>query len=376
MDLEAGVPRGTEWVPQPTLGSDYYCADDVWELEKERIFYDEWFAIGREEEIPSPNDYFVRSVANESVIVVRGKDGSLRAHYNVCAHRGTKLCDEGTGVARSGVFKCPYHAWTYNTDGVLVGTPNVHEEEGFEKATRPLWSMAVDSWQGYVFVNMAEGPTPLMERLDHDSYEPRAFERYGMDELRIGERIVYETAANWKIVLENFNECLHCPSVHPELAQMVPIFRKGRVEERPGWWGNTLIDGATTLTPSGTSDRPPIPGLAGEDLHAYYGFHLFPNLLLNFHSDCVMTYRLEPHGPGHTTIVSEYLFPQGTIADPGFDPSDIVGFWDLVSKQDWDVCERAQTGVGSRAFRDGGVYPWNDHLLHEFNEIYLARLRG
>ena len=200
------------------------------------------------------------------------------------------------------------------------------------------------------------------------------FDRYGMGELRVGERIVYEVKANWKIVLENYNECLHCQSVHPELVALVPIFRKGMVEERPGWVGNSLVDGATTFTMNGRSTLPPLPGLDDVDHHSYYGMHAYPNLLLNFHSDCVMSYLLLPRGPEHTTIKSEFLFRPETIAADGFDPSGIVEFWDLVSRQDWEIVERAQTGVRSRAFGKGGVYPFNDRLLAEFNKRYLAQL--
>ncbi len=364
------------WRPRPTLPGPSYHSQVTWGEERERIFYSEWICVGREEEIPGPDDFMVRPIADESVIVVRAREGGLRGFYNVCAHRGTKLCDDGIGHARSGVFKCPYHAWTYNTQGRLVGTPNVHEEEGFDRSTRPLWHVAVDTWGGFVFVNLTDSAVP--EPLDdffsrNEEGHPDVYRRWGVGDLRIGHRIEYEVAANWKILLENYNECLHCPSIHPELVQLVPIFRKGLTEGR---WGAQLAEGAQTLTLDGKTGRPLLPGLEQEDRKIYVGMTVFPTLLINFHPDCVMTYRLEPLGPGRTRVVSEYLFMPDVIASEDFDPSDIAGLWDLVSKQDWDVCERAQTGVRSRAYSRGGVYPFNDRWVYEFTKRYLNSMGG
>jgi Rieske 2Fe-2S family protein len=363
------------WKLRRTLKGSAYTSMETWEAEKERLLYSEWFCVGREEEIADPGDFMVRPVGDETVIIARGKDGGLRSFYNVCAHRGTKLCDDGAGQhAKSGVFKCPYHAWSFDLDGNCVGTPNVHEEEGFDKSTRPLWKVAVDSWEGFVFVNLTEGgPTETLNASFQRNPEgdPHAYSRWNMKDLRVGYRIDYDVAANWKIVIDNYNECLHCPSVHPELVQLVPLFRKGLVETE---WGASLIDGATTLTLDGTTTRPALPGLEEHDKNKYLGFLLYPMLMLNMHSDCVMIYRLEPRGPGHTTVVSEYLFPPEVIDAPGFDPSDIVAFWDMVSRQDWEICEREQTGVGSRAYAEGGVYPWNDRWVFEFNRRYRASM--
>ena len=152
MDTELKA-RARKWRPQPTLpGPDYFSAA-TYDRERERIFYADWFCIGREEEIPTPGDFLTADVAEESVLVTRAPDGDLRAFYNVCRHRGTRLCD-GAGAAKSNVIKCPYHAWTYNLEGTCVGTPNVHEDEGLEKADYPLWQLAVDVWDGFLWVNM------------------------------------------------------------------------------------------------------------------------------------------------------------------------------------------------------------------------------
>jgi Rieske 2Fe-2S family protein len=358
------------WRPRPTLPGTDYTSWDVYQQEREKIWWGDWVCAGRVAEIPEPGDYVVRDIAGESVFVTRNADGELRGFYNVCSHRGTKFVDdlEGTGHAKK-AFVCPYHAWTYDLNGLLIGTPNVKEDEFFDRSAFPLHAVHVDSYAGFLFVNLTTGtPRPLMEALTDGAETITAFERFKMDELRVGVRIVYEVAANWKIVVENYNECLHCPQVHPELVQVVPLFRFGEVwDEEIRDDGNRMVEGATSFTISGRSELPRFPDLEADDYQMYYGTYEFPNLMLNLHPDAGMYYIGYPKGPNHTQVVSEYLFRPETIAGPEFKPEPVVELWDLISKQDWEVCQRAQTGVGSRAFTTG-VYPRQDRFLYWFNE--------
>lgn len=368
--------RASAWTPKETLPGRDYHDPAVYEADRNRIFHSLWSCIGREEQLAEPGDYLTQELAGESLLVTRTLGGELRGHYNVCRHRGTRLAD-GCGHVRK-VLTCPYHAWSYDLEGKLVGTPNVHEEEGFDKAAHPLRRVHVETWAGFVFVNLADDPPPLREWLASDPDNPLWFDKYRVEDLRIGRELTYEVAANWKIIVENFNECLHCPTVHPELVQIVPIYRKGEVEERDGWWGNSLADGAGSFTTTGASGLPALPGIDATDAHTYYGFHVFPNVLLNFMPDSVMYYLLLPRGPEHTTVISNYLFRPETIEGvDGFEgkAGEIVKFWDLVSRQDWGICERAQTGVRSRSYAGGGVYPFQDRLLRAFNKRYAA-VRG
>ena len=357
-----------------TLPGHYYTDTAIFEIEQAKIFESTWFCVARADDVAKPGQFRSARVGRESVLVVRGRDNSIRAFLNVCRHRGARLCTEESGEVKR-VFQCPYHAWTYDLDGRLIGTPNVQENELFDRSSYPLHPVAVDEYAGFVFVNLADRPRPLMESLTQGTESMTAFERFAMQDLRIGVRIVYEVEANWKIIVENYNECLHCPTVHPELVKVVPLFRFGEVwddEMRDG--GNAMVEGATSFTIEGRSELPTLPGLLPEDLGRYYGSYQFPNLMLNLHPDCVMYYLGYPRGPSHTTVVSEYLFPPEVIADPErFKPRPVVELWDLISKQDWDVCERAQTGVGSRAFTTG-VYPRQDRFLYSFNEDYRVRM--
>jgi phenylpropionate dioxygenase-like ring-hydroxylating dioxygenase large terminal subunit len=376
-DRPAGHIRYDErtWRPRPTLGSADYVGQGVYDEERERIWWGDWVTIGRSEEVADPGDFVVKDLAGESIFLTRDAEGRLNGFYNVCSHRGTKfLDDDASGNVRK-AFRCPYHAWTYDLNGRLIGSPNIAEDEFFDREQYPLHSFAVGEYAGFVFVNLAREPRPLMEALTDGAESITAFDRFHMEDLRVGIRIVYEVEANWKIVVENYNECLHCPQVHPELVQVIPLFRFGEVwDEETRDDGNWMIDGATSFTMTGQSELPKLPDLQPDDYRMYYGSYEFPNLMLNLHPDCVMYYIGLPKGPSHTQVISEYLFRPETIADPNvFKPDPVVEFWDLISKQDWDVCERAQTGVGSRAFT-AGVYPRQDRFLYNFNEEWREKM--
>ena len=364
-----------DWRPRPTLSGRDYTSPEVYEEERELLFFRGWFCIGRSEEVPATGSYLVRDVAGESVFVVRNREGQLRAFYNVCAHRGTRIVDEEPACGTLGkAIKCPYHAWSYDLDGGLLATPNVHEDEQFERADYRLSSVAVGESGGFLFVSLAEQPVPLDAWLHNSNETISDFGRYRLDELRLARRITYDVAANWKIVVENYNECLHCPQIHPELVAVIPLYRKGEVwdgETRDG--GNEMLEGFTSFTATGSSDLPKFPDLYPEDYGMYYGAFQFPNLMVNMHPDSVMAYLVYPNGPGRTTVVSEFYFRPEALAMPGFDPSPTVELWDLISRQDWAVCERAQRGVVSRSYRSG-VYPRKDRLLHDFNERWRAQL--
>jgi Rieske 2Fe-2S family protein len=367
------VQLAPEWKIHPGLPGRDYHDPEIWEIEKARIFSRSWYCVGREEQLADAGDYLTHDVADESIVVIRGKDDELRAFANVCRHRGSRLLGEVSGCVK-GAIVCPYHAWTYGLEGDLRATPNVLEEDGLPREQYGLYPIALETWQGFVFVSLAERPRPLLDALAAEPDGPLDYDRYRLGELRLAHRIVYEVEANWKIIIDNYNECLHCPSVHPELVSIVPIYRKGEVIEKEGWVGNTLIEGGTSFTFDGHSKLPPLPGIDDIDRHAYYGFALFPTLLINYHSDCVMTYQLWPVSPDRTIVVSEFLFMPETIESANFDPSEVVDFWDLVSRQDWVICERAHIGTRSKAYTSG-VFPKQDGLLHEFTERYL-KVRG
>jgi Rieske 2Fe-2S family protein len=355
----------------PTLPGRDYHAPEVWELEREKVFFREWIYAGRADEAPEPGDFMTVDVAGESVLVVRGKDGELRGFYNVCRHRGSRLCDPETRGHAKGAIKCPYHAWTYAYDGRLVGTPMVGKDE-IDRGSMSLWGVSVDVWQGFVFVHLGEPAESVRESFVHQADKPLYYEAWRMDELVTVHRTMSEVRANWKIIVENYNECLHCPAVHPELVAVAPTFRKGLVfEEGRDDYGVSIEGGGVGYTASGTTTIPVMPGLTEQQASSMYGASVFPNMFIDLTGTVVIATRLVPRGPEHTSVFTDYLFRPEVAAEPDFDPGDVVEFSELVAHQDYVVCERVQAGVRSRAF-DHGVYAEKDALPYAFNQTYLA----
>src|SRR6266568_4487134 len=215
-----------------TLPGRYYYDPAIYELEQERIFSQMWVCVGRAEAIAGPGVYQTVNVGQENIIVVRNRDGVLRAFLNVCRHRGSRLCTEITGQLK-GSIQCRYHAWTYGLDGRLIGAPNILHDEHFDRESFGLMSVALAVWQGLIWLNLADDPEPIEAQLDTAIAERfgdlAAFARYGVGELRVGKTIVYDVQANWKLMLENYMECYHCGPMHPELCDLLPGFRAGQV---------------------------------------------------------------------------------------------------------------------------------------------------
>ena len=344
-----------------TLHRDYYLSDRVFDLERERIFFREWLCVAREAELPEPGDYLVRDVAGESILIVRTRDGGLAAHYNVCRHRGSQLVPDCAQGRFAGGIRCPYHSWTYTLEGALRTAPFLEEGEGLAKADLSLHPVGVDAWGGFVFVHLTPSAAgPLSAQLGG---VPERLRRYPLAELRVGRRLEYPVAANWKVMLENYNECYHCGPVHPELCRLVPAFKQRGGADLDWERGIPHRDGAWTFTGSGTTTRAPFEGLSEDERVRHKGELIYPNLLLSLSADHVAAFTIRPHAPGRTTIVCEFLFHPVEMARPGFDPSDAVEFWDLVNRQDWAICESVQRGMGSRVFQTGYYAPMESWSL-------------
>ena len=294
---------------QTLPGRDYHAAE-VFDLERERVFARSWFYAGRDEGLDEPGDFVSVDVAGESVIVVRTKQGELRGFYNVCRHRGSRLCDERSGRMK-GAIKCPYHAWAYSFDGRLIGTPNVGKDE-VDRDSLGLWPIEVAVWQGFLFVHLDPDPVPLEQALADQDFSALPLARFDLAALRIGHRTVTEVQANWKILIDNYNECLHCPTVHPELVAVVPTFRTGAsydAERDDG--GVALAGGGNSFTATGRSHLPPLPGLSPEDESSLHGVTVYPNMFIDVTGTGAISTVLLPREAGHTTVITEYLFRPG-----------------------------------------------------------------
>ncbi len=368
MSLDIAPIAGLE----PTLPSAWYRDARIFELEKDRLFAREWLCVGREEELATPGGYKLLNVVGESILLVRNAHGSLRAFYNVCRHRGAQLCrvagaEAAPGMAvQGGVIAgrsivCPYHQWSYDLDGRLIAAPHMAHTPGFDKSSINLYPVAVDTWGGFIFLNLTpQQAKPLLSQLGEIAARTA---RYPLSGLRIGHSIRYEVAANWKAICENYNECYHCGGIHPELCAVVPAFRAAGGSGLDWSRGIAHREGAYTFTHSGTTNRRPFPGLNEDERTRHKGEVIYPNLFVSLACDHVAAFILEPQGPERTNITCHFLFEPEAIAQENFDPTDTVEFWDITNRQDWNICESVQRGMQSRAHTHGYYAPMEDFSL-------------
>ncbi|CAN5168338.1 aromatic ring-hydroxylating dioxygenase subunit alpha [soil metagenome] len=345
-----------------------YLDPAVLDWEREHFFESSWVCVGREEDAPQPGDVFTAEVGRESVLLVRGQDGCLRGFFNVCQHRGTRLVTD-EACSAPGRIICPYHSWTYGLDGRLLAAQHMAGARGFDRASIGLAPVPTEALAGWVFVNVTATAGPLLEYLGNF---PARIERFGVESLRRAGRREYVAAANWKILSENYQECYHCPTIHPELTRVTPYRSGGRDEESLGPWVGgpmDLAEGCNTMSISGVTERDPIPGLPEEDRSRVFYYSLLPNLWISLHPDYVMTHSVCPLEPGRTRIVCEWLFPEPVVTAAGFDPGDAIEFWDLVNGQDWRACERVQLGIGSRGF-SGGRFSDLEGTIHTLAALF------
>jgi Rieske 2Fe-2S family protein len=361
----AAGPRRT------TLPARFYTDSEYFRREIEHFFLAKWICAGRADQIPGPGDYFLRNVAGESVIVVRNDQGGLSAMFNVCRHRGTRICESACGTF-AGSIQCSYHAWTYDLQGRLIGAPHMDEIEGFDKRNFSLKRVGCEVWDGHVFINLSEPAVslrtqigPLMER----------FRPWRMEDLRLAHRAIYDVKANWKLIVQNYNECLHCPVLHPLLNQMHHYLGASNAPSEPTYCGGTMgfKEGVETLSRDGKRRRNYLPELGPEERSLVSYFSIYPNLLLTLHPDYMVTVTLWPKAPDRTELICEWHFHPDEIARPDFEFQDAVDFWDVTNREDWHISELSQAGISSRAY-EPGPYSNREQLLWDFDQVVLREL--
>ncbi|MFI5099375.1 MAG: aromatic ring-hydroxylating dioxygenase subunit alpha [Actinomycetes bacterium] len=364
---------------QAALPREHYVSAQAYGVELEQVLSRSWTCAGRLTELGlrEPGRLAVVDVVGESVLLTMDKTGALHGHYNVCRHRGSQVVPvdpDGPPPApcRALALRCPYHSWTYDLDGSLRFAPHTEDVDDFEPSAFGLHPVLVDTWGGFVWVNLnAAAARTLADELGP---VPERIRRYPLDSLVVGRQMVYEVAANWKLVAENYNECYHCGPVHPELVQLVPAFGRGGSDL--DWDGGVPHrEGAWTFTFSGTSDRACFPDLDADEQVRHKGELVYPNLLLSLSAEHVAAFRLEPLAVDRTRIVCDVLFAPDEVAKETFDPADAADFWDLVNRQDWAICESVQRGMSSRAYRQGWYAPMEDASL-DIRRWLLPKLGG
>ena len=375
--------------PGHALDRGFYLRDDIFERDMEMLLV-RWTCVGHASAVRNPGDYLTAPLGDESVIVVRGDDGILRALNNVCRHRGSRVCVEAEGSAA--MLTCPYHAWTYHLDGRLRRAREMPAD--FDPAAWPLKSLPLTEIGGLIFVSFGPAPPSL------EAAAPALgamTDLYGWQTARVAARRLYIVAANWKLVLENYHECYHCAPAHPEFSVVHALARPGRRQLRIGEaapgepadfeaWA-AVADGTETCRVmrsdlaegwvTGSADGGPVAPLMGRA--RYDGASVFAELgLLSAflaYPDYGVLYRFVPRSVLETGMEVIWLVDGGAEEGRDYDPGRLTWLWDVTSVADKRIIERNQAGVKSRAFTPG-PFSLMEPGTQAYVERYLAELEA
>lgn len=377
------------------LPADWYYDGDQYRRELEKIWYRNWIYVGRSSEVAGARAYRCVAVCEQQLLLVRDEAGVLRGFHNTCRHRGSALCSEPSGRLRSATIICPYHAWAYNLQGELLRTSSKTQPAGFDKRDYPLYRVRVVEWSGFIFVALGE---PTAGLADPTASLAQSFDQpidrmaaWGLADLVVGHVLKKTIECNWKIFWENYNECLHCPGVHPQLSQLVPIFGRALLEERddPNWrqhlgdddpkYKGGLRAGAVSWSRDGQASAVQFPALNEADRKAGHIYMTsLPSMFIVGHVDYVRVVRLLPLGAERTELSVEYLFAPQSLESPQFDLGNIVEFTNMVMSEDAAACELNQRGLRSLAHARGVVMPEEYVIkqLHDWIKTQLQRPLG
>ena len=334
-----------------------YVDPDVFAWERENIFAG-WICVCAAGDLAGEGAQRAVPTGQGSVLLTRDDGGTVRAFANSCRHRGHELLACGATERRHSII-CPYHSWSYKLDGTVRNAPGFRGLASFDAAHYSLAELPAVEWHGWVFVDAAGDSGAFA---DHVAGMDEVLAPYRMGELTIAARHSYELRCNWKVVAENYQECYHCSTIHPELSRISPP-TSGENLQLPGAWmagWMSLIPEAETMSLDGRSGGVAIAELSPHEMRTVMYVVGYPNLLVSLHPDYVMTHLLTPLAVDRTHVECCWAFPPEALADPAFDPSYAVDFWDLTNRQDWAACESVQRGLSSPHAKAGPLAPDED----------------
>jgi Rieske 2Fe-2S family protein len=337
---------------------------EVLALEERAIFASSWIPVAHEADLARPGDWVRAEVRGEHVVVTRTADLGLAALAAVCSHRGTLLCEGESGACPTLELRCPYHGWTFATDGALLRAP------GAAAGERPpgLATARVATRAGVVFVNLDQDAAPLDAAWDGGPPWLAAGKLPMLERVR---RTDHEVAANWKVVVGNFQESHHFPTVHPSLEGRTPWARSSSVTGGAAWLGGVmeLAPGFETVSESGRRNGRPFLASA-EHRDRVHDALVFPLWMTSLQPDYLLTYRLAPLAVDRTLAVAEIHMHPGARA--GGDLDDVFTFWDRTNAEDRMICERQQQGLSAR-LAPPLRYATSEDGLHAFERLVAAR---
>jgi choline monooxygenase len=355
-----------------TLPASWYTTPDIFQLEQRRIFRRGWQYAGLVEQVARSGDFFTYRTGELSLIILRDENQTLRAFVNVCRHRGSQLILQDNGHRIT--LQCHYHAWTYNLDGSLRAAPGMKDEAAFNQDDFWLFPVSIDTWGPFIFVNPDAHARPLVETLGE---LPLLAAATGLDLGSVSHRVrrTYDIAANWKVVVDNYLECYHCPVAHPSFCDMIDV--KDYVVREYDYFSTqtgALKESATKA--AGRSNLYDVSGGEGsaavtEGFYAY----LWPNFTLNIYPGPgnVSLNLFIPLEVNRTLAIYDYCFVDAVSSD---EEANFVRFIDQVQEEDIVLCESVQRGLRSGYFNQGKLMLTRESSLRHFQKLVYRQLTG
>ncbi len=355
-----------------TLPRKYFVDENIFALEKERIFENTWMCVGHVGALKNVGSYFVQEIMGESLIVLMDKTKQVRVFYNICRHMGTRICTEANGNF-AGSILCNYHKWTYKLSGELQHATYMDGVEGFEPKDNGLHSVPVHVWEGFVFVWMGYSrPEPFEKIYETMLGKLTDWNVGGLVEVH-RESIIAN--ANWKLIAGNFSECLHCDTIHPTLNEHLSYLEaENDLDEGTALGGPMHIVGGESMTMTGELCAMPLGELNEKTTRKGWYYCMFPTLLLNAHPDYLMFHMLIPISAGQTLITTVWLFNPASLGREDFHPEQAIEIWNKTNNEDWKVCERNQLGAYSKKY-EPQFFSKQQSLWAAFDREYLRWMR-
>jgi len=372
---------------ESTLPMAWYYDRDHYELELERIWCRKWLYLCREESLAEPRAYRTLNIGSQKIWVARTDENELVGYYNTCRHRGSQLLTQPEGKLRSGRINCPYHRWCYSiADGSLLATSSFSEPRGFSKSDYGLFPIAIHRARGFIFVNLDAEAEWKAEEIFDSGWSDQ--ENFPVQDWKLGHCWTRSFGCNWKTFWDNFAECLHCPNVHPGLVDLVPIFKRGLMDEKdhPDWrkhvddphpkYRGGLREGAETFSTDGSAqgyvDRS---RYTKDELERGATFALaLPGVYIACHPDHARVTRVLPTGPESIEVQVEWMFQPEALADPDYDITNITEFLKQVLTEDGEISELNQAGMHSAPMKQGVLMP-EEYDVKNYRDWLMAALK-
>ena len=365
---------------EKSLPAYYYFSDNHYSKEVTAIWKNNWIYVCHESRITANLSFLTVEISDQNIIIFRSSKGELKAYYNTCRHRGSILCDQKSGSMSSKLLSCPYHQWSYSIDtGQLINIASFsNTPSGFNKNDLGLFEVSIQVWRGLIFVNLNESATWDLDNLFQR--KPSAFENFPLEDMVCGHVWEKTIECNWKSFWENFNECLHCPNIHPELTDLVPMFSnriinpmdlsswEPKTEKSNPKFSGGLKSGAETWSTDGSAQGNKIKNLTREDLlkgHVYASS--WPSMFIGGYADHVRAVRVLPIHSEKTMITAEWFFEKSALKDDKYDMQNVIDFACLVMEQDANACELNQKGLKSMPYQNGFLMP-EEYVIKTFHD--------